>query len=164
MKNLGGNSFCAAVFCREGEDWKSEMKVNPFLDEFGRMKKIDLRNLGQGIELDDGSRIILIDTLGKQSEYPSPDRFRNIFRLAKSGTPIWQVRTDYDDDKSGPFTSVGYKERKLLANRWAGLLYEINLETGFGNVVAETRQRMRRRIHISNSRMNSSPTKSPWPH
>jgi hypothetical protein len=100
---------------------------------------IDLREILQSIDLADGGRIVLLDRLGKRDKYSEVVGDRNIFRLDNGGGVIWQVRSDHDNDQSGPFVSVIYKNGRLTAVRWIGLLYEINLETGFGVVIAETR-------------------------
>ena len=100
---------------------------------------IDLRQIWKSVELDDGGRIVLLDTLGKHEKLSVADRVRNMFRLNTDSGIVWQVRSDHDTDGSGPFTSILYKNNNLRATRWIGLLYEINLETGFGVVVAETR-------------------------
>lgn len=101
--------------------------------------EIDLREISQSVDLPDGGRIVLLDRLGKRDKFSSAERARNLFRLNKSGGVVWQVKSDYDNDTSGPFTAIKYKDGKLTAIRWAGLLYSIDLETGFGTVIAETR-------------------------
>jgi len=97
------------------------------------MKKFDLRATKAAIEIPDG-RIVLINW-----SRDDLDANRNVFRLDKNGKMIWQVSSEHDDDVSGPFATIRYENEKLLASRWIGLLYDINLETGFAVVIAETR-------------------------
>lgn len=91
--------------------------------------EIDLRDIKKVIDLSDGSKVLLLDRLGKKDEYTKEERARNVYRVKADGSIIWQVKSKFDSD-GGPFTNIQYTDGVLAAYRWDGGDYEIDIETG----------------------------------
>lgn len=80
------------------------------------------------LDLPGGTRVVLLDTLGKQA-LGAVARARNIYMLDASGRTLWQVSSAFDHD-GGPFTNVVYEDSELRAYRWDGGMYKIDISSG----------------------------------
>lgn len=75
-------------------------------------------------------KIVLYDRLDPKI-FSDEEAARNVYKLDFSGNIIWQVSSK-SDERGAPFTGIRIDEDgKLMAYRWDGGLYEIDIETGF---------------------------------
>lgn len=91
--------------------------------------KVDFEEIIHRIDMPDGSRIVLLDRAGKRDAYSKEERARNIVFLDVRGRVVWQVSSRFDSD-GGPFTRIARENKKLVAYRWDGGMYEIDVGTG----------------------------------
>lgn len=85
--------------------------------------------------LDDGSKVILVDTLGKR-DIPDHDASNNIYRVSPSGEIVWQIDAGEGVDGRAPFTSLRIDEHgRLIAFRWDGSDFAVDIETGAATFV-----------------------------
>lgn len=93
------------------------------------------RDIKQSIELEDGSKLLLLERLAKEDEYGEEECARNIYRVRADGSIMWQVKSKFDNAASGPFTSMKYESGTLTAYRWEGGNYEIDIATGEATLI-----------------------------
>jgi hypothetical protein len=97
--------------------------------------KSTISDIIQTIELEDGTKLLLLDRLAKEDEYGEEECARNIYRVKGDGSIMWQVKSKSDNATSGPFTSMKYENEKLTAYRWEGGDYEIDIATGEATLI-----------------------------
>ena len=69
--------------------------------------------------------------LAASASVPLADRERNIYRLNADGGVAWRISASDPVYPGSPFTGIGFDiDHKLLAYRWDGTEYEIDLVTG----------------------------------
>jgi hypothetical protein len=81
------------------------------------------------LALADGRQIILLDRLGKGDHFSKAEVARNIYCVALGENLAWQVHSDFDGEGQ-PFTHIRIDDGSVLAYRWDGGTYTINLESG----------------------------------
>lgn len=100
-------------------------------------KELRVNDVKKRLGLQDGSSMVLLDTLGKKA-LGRVERARNIYLLDSGGHTIWQVSSDFDHD-GGPFTNIVYENGELRAYRWDGGMYKIDLKSGKASPSALTK-------------------------
>lgn len=94
------------------------------------MNEISNYKVAKSIRLGDGSLIVLLDMLAAR-DVPLEDKERNVYRLNADGGVEWRVCTGDPVYPGSPFTGIGFgADQKLLAYRWDGSEYEIDVTTG----------------------------------
>jgi hypothetical protein len=100
------------------------------------MSKLDEYKVGKRIELGDGSAIVLLDMLGAPKTAPQADVEQNIYRIDRQGNIMWRIAAGAPVYPRDPFTGVGFDEKKrLMAYRFDGGQYQIDVETGVARPV-----------------------------
>jgi hypothetical protein len=95
------------------------------------MSHTDKYKIAKTIELSDGSEIILFDMLMAPSIVSVEDVEQNIYRRDRHGKVIWRISAAPPVYPRSPFTGIGYDDQgRLLAYRWEGGQYQIDLNTG----------------------------------
>lgn len=95
------------------------------------MSDLSKYRIAKQITLDDGSGIVLFDMLGVSESVPQDTIENNIYRLSPQGRVVWRISAQAPIYPRSPFTGVGYDDRKqLVAYRWDGDQYQIDLNTG----------------------------------
>ncbi len=95
------------------------------------MKTIDITKVGKELPLDEGSRIVLLDLLAAPASVPDEEVAHNVYRLSAKGNVQWQIETGGGVYPRTPFTGIYWGEDgQLVAYRWDGTEYIVNLETG----------------------------------
>ena len=97
-----------------------------------------MEDVTKSLDLPNGSRVVLLDTLGKKEILGAIECARNIFLLDSSGLTLWQVSSDFDRD-GDPFTNVVYENEELSAYRWDGGMYKIDMNSGKASPAILTR-------------------------
>jgi hypothetical protein len=88
------------------------------------------------IRLDDGSLIVLLDMLAVSPEVPQQDVENNIQRVTKDGQVIWCVSGAPPVYSRSPFTGMALNsDHDLIAYRWDGGQFKINIDTGVAEPV-----------------------------
>jgi hypothetical protein len=87
------------------------------------------RRLLQQIDLGDGTRVVVVDVLGNKS-VPTEEANRNIYRLNGADGIIWQVQVDPGIYERAPFTGLQLEGGRLVAYRWDGVEYVLDIATG----------------------------------
>lgn len=83
------------------------------------------------IDLDDGSSIVLFDVLGKRNALRDEHHELNVQRLDSGGGMMWRIAAGPPIFEGSPFTNVWLEASgKLMAQRWDGVEYEVDIETG----------------------------------
>jgi hypothetical protein len=91
-------------------------------DQYFSMTVLDV------LALSGGCTIILLEGLG--SKITAPDRSRNVISIDVGGNINWRIRSDFDLE-GNPFTRIYLEEGQLMAYRWDGGAYSIDVITGF---------------------------------
>lgn len=87
-----------------------------------------LKNVTKTLDLPGGRKAVLLDVL-PPAECELVDRARNVAMLDPLGCIVWRVSSDFDES-GDPFTNILFKEGDLMAYRWDGGLYTIDIESG----------------------------------
>ena len=90
---------------------------------------INLQEVEKKIDLQDGSILVLLDRLAKESIYGRLECAKNIFLIDLSGAVIWQIETDFDVD-GGTFTNIFVENAQIKGYRWDGGAYLIDIRNG----------------------------------
>ena len=80
------------------------------------------------INLPNGTRLILFDTLGtdiRENIYKNS----NIILINQQNNIVWRIHSN-DENDGGPFTSIYKKNGSLYAYRWNGIEYTISMTDG----------------------------------
>lgn len=94
------------------------------------------RPVAMRIQLDDGTSVVLLDMLAVSSEVPQQDVENNIRRVTPDGHVIWQVSGTEPVYPRSPFTGMLLDEnRNLIAYRWDGGQFKIDVDTGIAEPV-----------------------------
>ena len=82
------------------------------------------------LNMEDGSKIVVFDRLMSDNSLGKLHCARNIYKIDKSDSTVWQVSSPHDE-YGDPFTNIWIDEGgDLLAYRWDGGSYSINPTTG----------------------------------
>jgi hypothetical protein len=92
-------------------------------------QKFDPKEVSDQLELPSGEIIVLLDRLGKGGQYSKEEQARNVLRVDADGHVIWQVRSSFDAEGS-PFTRLHTDAGGLVAYRWDGGSYTIDIGSG----------------------------------
>ncbi len=92
-------------------------------------KETKMEDVTKTLDLPNGNRVVLLDSLGKELVLGAVECARNIFLLDSAEKIIWQVSSDFDLD-GDPFTNVLYENGDLRAYRWDGGMYKIDMGSG----------------------------------
>ena len=87
------------------------------------------RKVLQQIDLGDGTRVVVFDVLGDKS-VPVEEANRNVYRLSDADAIIWQVEVSSGIYERAPFTGLHLDGEKLVAYRWDGVEYVLDVATG----------------------------------
>lgn len=90
------------------------------------------------LSLKGGDGIYLYDTLGRTDLLSALERATNMCRVSAAGVRLWRVHSDFDAD-SGPFTQMKFEKERLIAYRWDGGEYAVNMDNGEATPLALTR-------------------------
>ena len=95
------------------------------------MTEITKYKVAKTLGLKDGSSIVLLDMLAAPASVPLVDQECNVYRLDASGRVVWRVLASDPVYPGAPFTGIGFgTDGRLLAYRWDGTDYEIDVNTG----------------------------------
>lgn len=91
----------------------------------------------QEILLDDGSRIIARDDPEPPGTGADYNFSNNVYRVAADGSSMWQIDAGKGGDGRAPFTSLRIdSEGRLMAFRWDGCDFAVDVDTGKATFVA----------------------------
>lgn len=92
--------------------------------------------VGSRIDLDDGTSLVLLDMLDAPPEVPQADVENNLYRVDPKGGNIWQVSGAGAVYPRSPFSGMALDDNgNLVAYKWDGGQFRINMETGFAEPV-----------------------------
>src|SRR4051794_3720275 len=93
------------------------------------IRNINMQEVMKKIDLQNGSSVVLLDRLSKETTYGHMECARNIFLIDIVGKVIWQIESDFDAD-GGPFTNIIADDMGIRGYRWDGGTYRIELNNG----------------------------------
>ena len=97
-----------------------------------QLKLKQISKIYKKVELDNDDQIVLID-VSEDKYMPSPESNFNIYRVTKEYEIIWQIKevNTKPIDDADMFVYVGMNNNgEIIADRYSGYEYKINLDTG----------------------------------
>ncbi len=101
------------------------------------MKKLtgkQIKTINMKISVGTDSYIVLVDTMGDRTVV-GDECNKNIYCVNSNYDVVWQVKVDETGFEADPFVYIWLDNKKLLANKFHGNEYEIDISTGMATEI-----------------------------